>query len=258
MPFALLDRWRAPAPDPQVAGWLRTFSYAHRGLHGDGLAENSRGAFAAAIAAGLGIECDVRRTIDERAVVFHDAALDRLTGQAGQIDQLGVGDVTRMTLTTGGETIPTLRDLLDQVAGTVPLLLELKTEQRRSVHRLCRAVRRDLEGYRGPVAVMSFDPRVGAWFASRVPNVVRGLVVSEENSRTFSGLIKRHMALWHARAQFLAYDIRDLPSGFAQGQRKRGLPLLTWTVSSPALRERAADYADAPIAEGQGLAKAAG
>lgn len=266
MPFTLLDRWRAPALDPQTAGWLRSFTYAHRGLHGEGLAENSRGAFAAAIAAGLGIECDVRCTIDERAVMFHDATLDRLTGQAGQIDQLGVGDVTRITLTTGGETIPTLRDLLAQVAGpvagpvagTVPLLLELKTERGRSVHRLCRAVRRDLEGYRGPVAVMSFDPRVGAWFASRVPHIVRGLVVTEENNRTFSGLVKRHMALWHARAQFLAYDIRDLPSRFAQGQRKRGLPLLTWTVSSPSLRERAAEYADAPIAEGQGLAKAAG
>ena len=110
------------------------------------------------MAAGMGIECDVRRTVDERAVVFHDATLDRLAGRAGQLDQLGVGEVTGITLVTGGETIPTLRDVLDQVAGAVPLLLELKTDRGRSVHRLCRAVRRDLEGYRGPVAVMSFDP----------------------------------------------------------------------------------------------------
>jgi glycerophosphoryl diester phosphodiesterase len=258
LPFALVDAWRAPPPDPQVAGWLRDHVYAHRGLHSTQVCENSHAAFASAIEAGLGIECDVRRTADERAVVFHDATLDRLAGREGRLDRMAIGEVTQVPLTIGGELVPTLRDVLDQVAGQVPLLLELKVDRNRSVHRLCRAVRRDLEGYRGPLAVMSFDPRVGAWFASRAPHVLRGLVVTEENSRTFSGTVKRHMALWHARAQFLAYDVRDLPSTFAARQKKRGLPLLTWTVSSPSLRERALEYADAPIAEGPGLAKAAG
>lgn len=236
-----------------MAGWLGAHVYAHRGLHGSEVVENSPGAFAAAMAAGLGIECDVRRTGDGRAVVFHDAALERLAGRAGRIDELTVGEVTQVALTVGGETIPTLRDVLALVAGKVPLLLELKSERGQSVDRLCRAVRRDLEGYLGPVAVMSFDPRIGAWFAVRSPTVLRGLVATEEGSRTLTGRLRRHLALWHARAQFLAYDIRDLPSGFAYSQRLRGLPLLTWTVSSPALRQRAADYADAPIAEGAGL-----
>ena len=258
MLLALPDRWFAPPPDAQAAGWLRGQAYAHRGLHGEGVAENSPAAFAAAIAAGLGIECDVRRTADERAVVFHDATLDRLAGRPGTLDALTVGEITKVPLAIGGELVPTLRDVLDQVAGRGPRLLDLKSDRNRSVHRLCRAVRRDLEGYRGPVAVMSFDPRVGTWFAARAPHVLRGLVVTEENSRTFSGTVRRHIALWTARAQFLAYDVRDLPSTFAAAQRRRGLPLLTWTVSSPALRQRAADYADAPIAEGQGLAKAAG
>ena len=253
LPLALLDRWKCPAPDPQLAGWLGAHVYAHRGVHGAGIAENSPTGFAAAIDAGYGIECDVRRTSDGRAVVFHDADLQRLAGREGRIDQLTVGEVTQVPLTVGGDLIPTLRDMLDQVAGRVPLLLELKSDRGRSVERLCQAVRRDLEGYRGPVAVMSFDPRVGAWFAVKAPAVLRGLVASEEGSRTLSGRIKRHMALWHARAQFLAYDIRDLPSNFAASQRKRGLPLLTWTVSSPSLRQRAADYVDAPIAEGAGL-----
>ena len=255
MLFAPVDNWRAPPPEPHVASWLQTHVFAHRGVHGPGVCENSPAAFAAAIDAGLGIECDVRRTADERAVVFHDATLDRLAGRTGQLDQMGIGDITQVPLSIGGELVPTLRDVLDQVAGKVPLLLELKSERGRSVHRLCRAVRRDLEGYVGSVAVMSFDPRVGAWFAGRAQHVLRGLVVTEENSRTLSGTVKRNMALWHARAQFLAYDVRDLPSGFAAAQRKRGLPLLTWTVSSPSLRERAADYADAPIAEGAGLSQ---
>jgi hypothetical protein len=48
--------------------------------------------------------------------------------------------------------------------------------------------------------------------------------------------------------------VRDLPSRFASAQRARGLPLLTWTVRAPELREVAARHADAPIAEGAGLA----
>jgi glycerophosphoryl diester phosphodiesterase len=100
---------------------------------------------------------------------------------------------------------------------------------------------------------MSFDPRVCRWFADHAPHVVRGLVVTEDGSRTLSGRMRRHMALWHGKPDFLAYDIRDLPSGFAAGQRKRGLPVLTWTVRSRELAERAAAHADAPIAEGPGI-----
>jgi hypothetical protein len=87
--------------------------------------------------------------------------------------------------------------------------------------------------------------------------VVRGLVVSEEGARTLSGTIHRHRALWQARPDFLAYDVRDLPSPFAAAQRRRGLPVLTWTVRTPALRKRAAEHADAAIAEGEGVAEAA-
>ena len=82
MLFALLDRWRSPPPKPDKVSWLGTVAYAHRGLHSAGIPENSPKAFAAAIAQGMGIECDIQRSGDNRAVVFHDWDLQRLTGQA--------------------------------------------------------------------------------------------------------------------------------------------------------------------------------
>ncbi|GAA0270053.1 glycerophosphodiester phosphodiesterase family protein [Alteraurantiacibacter aestuarii] len=254
MPWRLIDRLRAPAPDPDRVGWMLRHVFAHRALHGEGRAENSPAAFRAAMDAGLGIECDVRRSRDGRAVVFHDATLERLTGSTGEVDRMVIGELTHVALSVGGETIPTLRDMLELVAGKVPILLELKSDPDRQVNTLCRAVRRDLEGYQGDIAVMSFDPRIGQWFARKMPQVLRGLVVTEQEHRTYSGTIRRHRDLWTARAQFLAYDIRDLPSSFAARQRARGLPVLSWTVSSRALRERAQNHADAPIAEGEGLA----
>lgn len=235
-------------------GWLRGVTYAHRGLHGHGRAENSLSAFTAAIDAGLGIECDVQLSADRRAVVFHDWELDRLTGQSGPIAARPVAELTRMALRGTIETIPTLRDLLGLVAGRVPLLIEIKNPRERTVSPLSRAVLRDLEGYAGPHAVMSFDPRVGHWFATRSPATVRGLVVSEANARTLGASLKRRFALWQSRAEFLAYDVRDFPSRFAAEQRTRGLPVLTWTIRTSALRRLAEDHADAWIAEGEGLA----
>ena len=252
-PFGLLDARRAPPPDPARVGWLRGATYAHRGLHGGSVVENSPSAFASAIQRGLGIECDVQRSRDGQAMVFHDWELDRLTAATGPVKARGSAELAKLVLGESGDTIPTLPQLLAQVGGKVPLLIEIKSKRAVRHAPLCLAVRNALEGYRGPVAVMSFDPRVVRWFAQTAPRIVRGLVVTEEGHRTLSGRYRRHASLWHARPHFLAYDVRDLPSRFAAAQRARGLPLLTWTVRSEELAERARQHADAPIAEGAGL-----
>ncbi len=251
--FALLDRWFAPAPPGARVDWLKTHVFAHRGLHGPGVVENSVAAFTEAIVRGLGIECDVQRSSDGQAMVFHDWDLERLTGQTGQLIDMSAAQIGKLALTGGDDTIPTLRQVLDLIGGHVPLLIEIKSRPDLHVVPLCLAVRRVLEGYRGQVAVMSFDPRVSRWFARYSPHTVRGLIITEGAKRTLFAKTRRHLALWQSRPQFLAYDVRDLPSRFATGSRRRGLPLLAWTVNSPELAARAAAQADAPIAEGPGL-----
>lgn len=253
-PFGLLDRWLAPAPAPGKVAWLAGAVFAHRGMHGPRLPENSLEAARAAIDRGFGIECDVQRSSDGQAMVFHDFDLERLTNATGRVIDRSAAQLGEIQLSGGAETIPTLRQLLDLIGGRVPLLIEIKSTSNRPVAPLCLAVRRVLEGYVGPHAAMSFDPRVGHWFAVHSPRTVRGLVVSEGNDRSLLARLKRHLSLWHARPDFLAYDVRDLPSRFAAAQRRRGIPLATWTVRTPELRQRAAQHADAPIAEGEGLA----
>ena len=256
LPFAAIDNWLSPPPRPAKVSWLGQWIYAHRGLHGAGLPENSPAAFAAAIKRGMGIECDIQRSRDGHAMVFHDAKLDRLTAEHGQVADRTADELGRITLAGGIDTIPTLQQLLDQVAGTVPLLIELKSPNSSAgrISALCLSVRRVLEGYGGAHAIMSFDPRIVRWFARHSPLTVRGLVVTEEDDKALPGMIRRRLSLWHARPDFLAYDIRDLPSHFAARQRKRGLPVLTWTVRNAEHRERAAAHADAPIAEGASVA----
>jgi glycerophosphoryl diester phosphodiesterase len=248
-----LDRWLAPAPPPGRADWLRGAVLAHRGLHERGIPENSLEAFRAALDHGLGIELDVQKSSDGQAMVFHDWELDRLTDATGSVSERSAAQLGAIRLSGSEEVIPTLRAALDLVAGKAPLLIEVKSRRDGRVGALCLAVRRVLEGYRGPHAVMSFDPRVSRWLANNSPHTVRGLVVTEDRDKALAGRLRRHLALWHARPDFLAYDIRDLPGRFPAAQRRRGLPLVTWTVRSPDLLARALDHADAPTVEGAGV-----
>jgi glycerophosphoryl diester phosphodiesterase len=232
-PFALLDQGLAPAPDSARIAFLQGQPFAHRGLHGDGVVENSRAAFDAAILAGHGIELDVLPSREGLAFVFHDDVLDRLTDSRGPVGVQSAADLEDITLSGTIETIPRLTEILTRVGGRVPILVEVKTESRK-VGLLCLSVRRALEGYRGSVAIMSFNPEVCRWFATHSPRTVRGLVVTEGVPGTFIDRLKgrmiRHLSLWRAKPDFLAYDIRNLPSPFALSQAERGLALLTWTV----------------------------
>lgn len=256
-PFGLLDRWRAPPPDPRRVAWVGAQDYAHRGLHasrpGMGVPENSLAAFQAAIDAGLGIELDVQRSSDGQAVVFHDWQLDRLTAETGDVARFSAEQLGCIALDGSDQTIPTLRQVLALVAGQVPVLVEIKSRRGKRIASLCLAVRRVLEGYGGRHAVISFDPRVAHWYRLHSPHTLRGLTISEGEDRALPGMIRRRLALWHARPDFLTYDIRDLPSHFATGQRARGLPIVSWTVSRPEHRARAVQHADADIVEGEGV-----
>lgn len=228
--------------------WLTAIPFAHRGLHGAGRIENSRAAFEAAIAAGFGIELDVQATRDGEAVVLHDYALDRLASAEGQVAEHTLAELQRLKLKGLDETVPSLAEILALVAGRAPLLIEMKAPDRK-VAALCRAVLRALRNYAGDAAIMSFNPEVGRWFACHAPHVTRGLVVTEEGKKGWRGRVERGLALRRARPDFLAYDIRDLPSPFAAAARAAGLPVLTWTVRNRRDEEAASIYADQIIHE---------
>ena len=247
-PFAPLDRLIAPPPEADRVAFLGGQPYAHRGLHGGAIVENSRAAFRAAIEGGFGIELDVQAAHGGEPFVFHDATLDRLTDAKGALwDRVG-HELDGIRLKGTEETIPRLGEILALIDGRVPLLIEVKAKGR-SIGAFCLGVRRALEGYRGPVAVMSFNPEVGHWFHAHAPRIVRGLVVTEEGKRGLRGRAERHVALWHAKPDFLAYDIRDLPGRFPAQQRARGLKLLTWTVRTAEQERIASAAADAIIFE---------
>src|SRR5687768_16991322 len=130
-------------PDPLDPG---PPGFAHRGLHGPGVPENSLAAFRAAVEAGSGIECDVRLSVDGEVMVFHDHDLRRLCASGLAVESTPAAIIASQKLFDSGEHIPHLRELLELVAGRVPLLVEVKCHGGNS-SKVTRAVANQLEGY---------------------------------------------------------------------------------------------------------------
>jgi glycerophosphoryl diester phosphodiesterase len=228
------------APDPLDPG---PAGFAHRGLHyGSGFPENSLIAFAAALELGAGIECDLRLTADNRIVVFHDADAWRLCASPLKIGQSKLEDLARLRI--GEHPIPTLQSLLSLVAGRVPLLLEVKVEQ--DLWRWMPALKRDLAGYQGPFAVMSFDPRITRLLKTNMPEVRRGYLIPAKlqplRRRLYRGLADPH---------FLALELPLLGQQWMLKARRR-MPVYAWTIRTSAERRQAQVQADTLIWEADG------
>jgi len=229
-------------PDPLDPG---PAGFAHRGLHGRGLPENSLAAFEAAIQLGAGIECYVRLSRDGSAVVFHDTNLKRMCDVALDVEATPAALLMRQRLAETGQHLPALHQVLDLVRGRVPLLLELKTCDGNAA-RLCQEVALELAVAQGVIGVMSFDPHVGRWFRRDAPHIRRGLVVRHDLP-----WLKRWFALLIAVPQFIAVDRTALHQSWVQRIRKR-LPVYAWTISTATERAQAEVQADSLIWEGDG------
>jgi len=237
--------------------WLTARPVAHRGLHGNGIVENSLSAASAAINANYAIEVDLQLTLDQEIIVFHDKTLDRLTGERGKISERTAAEIRSIRLKDTADSIPTLDDLLALVAGRVPLLLELKSSWDGNTL-LAQKVADRLVGYSGPVAVMSFDPDIVIALKKIAPGLPRGIVAErwylhpEWNFLSFGR--KRYLGLllhfMKTKPHFIAYAQFDLPAVAPLiGKYIFGMPLLTWTVRVERERNRAVRWANQIIFE---------
>jgi glycerophosphoryl diester phosphodiesterase len=237
------------APPPAPMAWLTAHRYAHRGLFDAeaGVPENSQAAFAAAMKAGHGIDLDCQLSADGIPMVFHDDSLDRMTGLSGPVLRHGSGKLRDVVLSGSSETIPTLDDVLWQVSGAVPLIIEAKPQPGASSTRLCLAIRRALEGYPHPVAIMSQDAQIVAWFQRNAPRIGRGLVVTASaRKRTFLERMgwQSHVDSWRTQPHFMAVPLAELPSALSTRMRAAGVPILTGPVRGPEDAAHAAAHAD--------------
>ncbi len=233
---------------------------AHRGLHGPGVPENSLAAARAAIAGGYGIELDVQPSADGVAMVFHDYTLDRMTAAKGPVSARTAAQLEAIALNGGTEGIPTLAAFLALVAGRVPVLVEVKSQDEftgENTGRLEQAVARDLAGYAGPVAVMSFNPFSVAAMARLAPDVPRGLTTwswTEDPDHRVPAALEDHLRTIPDYAptasSFISHEAADLARPRVAELKAQGAAVLCWTIRSAQAEAAAREIADNVTFEG--------
>ncbi len=96
-------------------------------------------------------EVDIQRTSDDELVLLHDERVDRTTNGRGRVADLTLPDIRTLDA-GGGESPPTLDDVLKAASGRIGLILELKTGG--SAYDVCAIVRGS--GFTQPVIYASF------------------------------------------------------------------------------------------------------
>lgn len=247
---------------PRLHPGILTLPLAHRALHDvtDGRPENSLSAIEAAIAHGYGVEIDLQLSADGQAMVFHDDALDRLAEGAGPVRARTAEDLGQITLLGGAEGVPTLRAVLDFVAGRVPLLIEIKDQDGAmgpNIGALEKAAVADLTGYTGPFGLMSFNPHSVAFMAELMPHAPRGLVSSSYDPAKWHPLpaavcdaLRPIADFERTKSSFISHEVADLSNPRVAELKNAGADVLCWTVKTADEERIARDVAQNITFEG--------
>lgn len=232
-------------------GWLTERPIAHRGLFDDERPENTLAAFRHAVAKGIPVECDVQLARDGLLLVVHDRNLRRLAGADVSVPEVGPRQLAELRIGRTSERIPTLAEVLAEINGAVPVLLDVRRYGLPLSADLERLVARTISGYAGPLALQSFDPVS----VTRFRGLARGHPVGQVSGSLpsvgrFASLLGRSMAAnLFSRPDFISCELAALPSPYVSFWRT-GRPLLAWTVRSRQEEARAAELADNFIFDG--------
>ncbi len=219
---------------------LRGWNYAHRGLHSNGVPENSMAAFQKALEHGYGIELDLHLMKDGTLAVIHDASLKRTAGVDIQIESLTREDLKKYTLEGTDEWIPVFDQVLELYAGKAPLIIELKPVNGNHAA-LCHAACEAMKGYSGAFCMESFDPRCVHWLRRNRPQIIRGQLAENflVGNSSMPFLLKAVMS-WNlmnflTRPDFVAYKFHDRKNlSIAVCRKLWRLQGVTWTLRAPA------------------------
>ena len=216
---------------------LQGWNYAHRGLHGNGVPENSMEAFQLALENGYGIELDVHLMKDGNLAVIHDSSLKRTAGVDVQIEDLVTAQLQDYYLEGTQEQIPKFCQVLELFDGKAPLIIELKAAGNNHAA-LSEAVCKMMESYNGAYCLESFDPRCIYWLRKNRPQEIRGQL-SENFVGKKSGklpfilkwVLTTNILNFLTRPDFIAYRFRDRKRlGVRICRRLWKIQGVTWTL----------------------------
>ncbi len=230
--------------------FLKNNLIAHRGLHNNTTPENSVFAFNEAIRNNYIIELDVHMLKDGSVVVFHDDNLKRMTGVDKKIKDTTYDEIKDLKLLNSNEHIPLLKDVLKLVDGNVPLLIELKYDNK--VGLLEDRLIDVMKSYKGLYAFQSFNPKSLIYLKKKCPNIPRGLLVSDFSKSNINIIkkvvLKKMIFNFLVQPDLLSVNYNYLNNKRIQKYKKSKL-ILTWTVRNKEDLNKYKDLCDNFIVE---------
>ena len=223
--------------------WLRNMPIAHRGIFDNvTVAENSKTAIKKAIDANYAVELDVNITNDNKAVVFHDDKLSRMTNIDGYISGTNYEDIKHAHLLNLKDEIMSVNDVLSLVDGKVPILFNIAGDANLCVSKILYETIKD---YPGEVAVESSNPYTLEWFKINAPRVKRGQRASafKKEKPTFAkkGQLKKLKLNNISEPNFICYKVEDAKKRHLKKAIKENLPIVLYIVKDKKGKRRAED-----------------
>jgi glycerophosphoryl diester phosphodiesterase len=195
--------------------------------------ENSLAGAAQSLREGAdGIEIDVQLSADGEPVLMHDATVARMTGAHGRVRALTLAQLQQARL-ANGEAVPTLSALLQQVAGRMTVMCELKVDRDDPVEaagkgELVAAVLRVIAAHDAHTwtAIHSFDGDVVAAARLAEPRVSAALIVPNQDEagmqRMLGALLRRH-------AQAISVQHACITPELVRMAKRRQVTLWCWS-----------------------------
>jgi len=229
------------------ANWIVQRPIAHRAYHNEaaGIMENSRSAVIAAIEAGYNIEIDLQPSIDRIPMVFHDYTLERMTNSVGEFRDKTASELQKLALKSSNETIWPLSELLEVVSGRVGIVIEFKGRAGAD-DGFVKSVASALDGYKGDVAIMSFNH----WLLADANEIAPHLTLGQTAKGNDALYAVHEEARLAYNVDFVSYKYADLDCRFVSEVHESDLPLICWTVKTLEQAEMAYQKTDQITFEG--------
>ena len=220
--------------------WLNKLPIAHRGLHSNAnnIYENTKESFLAAVNENYAIECDVVLSKDHEVVVLHDENLKRLCNLDKNVSNLTMNELRSLKIYESNSNIISLDEMLHVVSAHVPIIIEIKGKFTPFIEERIQEI---IRSYRGPIALKTFNLKSVEWLIKFLPYVYKGLVI-DSNTNNFEAILDLNI-------DFVSCDIEYIESNLVDRVKKKGIPIITWTVDNEDKKKKANLIADNIIFE---------
>lgn len=201
--------------------WIVDKYIAVDGVFDDNLTPNTLDTYSQAIANNYALSIPVQMLDDESIVCFSHQNLSKIIpSMSGYLKKLTIDEVKNIKLNENGDTIPTLKETLEHIAGQTPIVIEIINDGmvEKFEDKVISLLKEYIMKYNcyESVAIMSINPYTLEYFFNHFPYITRILKSGSFKEKTYGSFKTRKLKKLKyykiTHADFIAYSSELLPN----------------------------------------------